>query len=83
MARFGTTRRYIRWTDKEVIGWAEEYVNTQITLEGLEAKIDVSHSTLWWNFVHRLPLLDADLHELVMLTFDSNKHSKVKREEVV
>ena len=63
---------HIRWTDKEVLEWAEEYINTQVTLEELEAKIKVSHSTLWWNFVNRLPRLDMDLYNLVMLTMETN-----------
>lgn len=63
---------HIRWTDKEVLEWATEYVNTKSTIEELEEKLKVSHSTISWNFIHRLPRLDRELYELVMLTMEAN-----------
>ena len=46
---------YTKWTDKEVREWAYEYVaDKRNTLDKLERRLGVSHSTLWWCFQHRL-----------------------------
>lgn len=56
-----------RWKDDEVIGWARRYTaRGYMTLMELEQEIGVSHSTLWWCFQRRLPLLDFNLYEVVM-----------------
>ena len=67
------------WSDDEVIAWAEEYINTECPLDELEENIGVPHSTLWWNFTHRLERLDPDLADLVQLTFEANKKKRGRK----
>lgn len=69
----GTKRR---WHDKDVLEWAEIYVGTCKTLETLEAELKVSHSTLWWNFMHRLPHLDSTLYANVIEMIAIHKEIK-------
>lgn len=46
---------HMKWTDKEVCEWALEYVSDRDnTLEKLEKRFGISHSTLWWCFRNRL-----------------------------
>ena len=48
-----------KWEDYEVVGWARAYLkDSKATLFTLESELNVSHSTLWWCFVHRLPYID-------------------------
>ena len=65
-----------RWTDKEVITWAEIYVNTCKTLDVLEQELKVPHSTLWWNFMHRLPRLNGALYADVVEMIEIHKNMK-------
>lgn len=37
-------------------------MDTCKTLDELEQELKVSHSTLWWNFMHRLPKLNSALY---------------------
>lgn len=65
-----------RWSDKEVLEWAGMYVGTCKTLNVLEQELNVSHSTLWWNFMHRLPKLNAMLYLDVLEMIEIHKEIK-------
>jgi len=67
------TRGYL-WTDRDIKGWAKKYLMKRTTLESLEDKIGVSHSTLWWCFVNRLEYIDVDLYDRVSTKLEDNKH---------
>ena len=70
-------RRYNRWSDCEVLKWANMYVSkTKCTLMYIESMIGVSHSTLWWCFTHRLPNIDYNIYEQVMNRIYYNIHSQ-------
>ena len=62
--------------DREVIKWAELYIARPITFMELEERYDVSHSTIWWNFQHRLPAIDVSLYDRVLEVCDRNKRIK-------
>lgn len=50
-----------KWSDDEVLYWARQYLQPRTTLFILENDIAISHSTLWWCFIHRLPGIDYKL----------------------
>lgn len=68
-----------KWSDKEVLEWAEIYVSTCKTLNVLEQDLNVSHSTLWWNFMHRLPRLNSALYADVVEMIEIHKNMKESR----
>ena len=69
-----------RWKDREVKAWAKAYLKgTRENLMGLEEKLGVSHSTLWWCFQNRLYLIDVGLYVRVLERLDYNKRNKVRR----
>jgi hypothetical protein len=63
------------YTDKEIISWARDYVYDDQTLDRLERRTGIPHSTIWWNFHHTLRDLDYDLYDLTMKRIRVNKHS--------
>lgn len=67
-------RRCINWTTREVKGWAREYLKKRETLFTLEERLGAPHSTIWWNFIHRLEQIDPDLYTRVMIKLKANKH---------
>lgn len=68
-----------KFTDKEVITWAKIYCCGVMTLMDMENCLDVSHSTIWWSFQHRLPLLDVRLYDEVLYVLDCHSHSHVHK----
>ena len=71
-------RRYL-WTDKEIKIWAKKYLKKRETLMTLEQSTEVSHSTLWWCFVHRLEGIDPDLYDSVNDKLELNRRYRRKR----
>ena len=64
-----------KYSEKDIKRWAKKYVATKkATLFSLEDEIGVSHSTIWWNFQHKLEDIDIDLFETVIGKFAVNKH---------
>lgn len=57
--------RFVKHSDAEVETWAKHYTLSQDSLETMEKKINISHSTLWWCFTHRLPNINPRLFALV------------------
>lgn len=72
-------KKHTRWTDEEVLVWAQMYLETGDTFDILEAEIGVPHSTLWWNFMHRLPRIAPDVYDKVLSLIDKHKHNKPRR----
>lgn len=64
------------WTNRQVISWAKKYCKGGVTLMDMEANLQVSHSTIWWNFEHRLPILDPNLYSDVRERMDYNYKNK-------
>ena len=64
------------WTNRQVLSWARYYVSNVVTLVDMENQLGVSHSTLWWCFQNRLPLLDVQLYSKVIEKLDYNKRNK-------
>lgn len=62
-----------KYQEHEVLGWANYYAENVTTLMEMEGKYNVSHSTIWWNFIHRLPWLDYELYQKVLSKIESNK----------
>lgn len=67
--------RNVLWSDDDVRTWAELYVEKAATLEQLEDTLKVSHSTLWWCFMNRLPAIDSGLAQEVYHRISLNRHS--------
>lgn len=72
--------RHNYWADEEIINWASYYVaspfNTVLTVE---ADLGVSHSTVWWCFVHRLIDIDKRLYSRVMSQMDTHSGRRIRR----
>lgn len=67
-------KRSYRWHDKDVKKWARAYTRKRSeTLATLESSLGVSHSTLWWCFVHRLEGIDEGLYVKAMDHIVENK----------
>ena len=71
-----------KYKSADVVKWANYYSRHRITIQGLEDRYGVSHSTIWWSFVNRLPMLDVSLYDMVMETADYNYRNKpvIKRQ---
>lgn len=67
---------YTYHKDKEILKWASYYTNHCITLMEMEERYQVAHSTIWWCFRNRLPLLDVQLYDRVLETLDYNYRNK-------
>ena len=66
--------------DKDVLKWARYYTSRHTTLAEMEDKFGVSHSTLYWVFVNRLPLLDVELYDSVLVSIAfNNTHKPVRK----
>lgn len=68
-----------RWKDSDVLAWATYYLSHNVVLIDMERIFGVSHSTIWWNFQHRLPKLDVTMYDLVLERLDQNKREHVYR----
>lgn len=62
-----------RWSDEDVLNWADLFIDTFKPLVTLEKELGVSHSTIWWNFMHRLEYLDQSKYEDVCILLDLHK----------
>ena len=71
-----------RWSDEDIIRWAEMFIARKMTLMEMEIMIGVSHSTLWWCFTHRLPRIDVDLYDQIGDCFEVNTHFKKYKEGI-
>ena len=60
-------------SDEDVKFWAEVYTELNMTLQEIEEELHISHSTLWWCFIHRLPGIDYRLYEAVLDEISKNK----------
>lgn len=70
------------WDDRDVIKWAKAYTKEKSeTLESLELSLEVSHSTLWWCFQHRLGNIDEKLYLKAMKKLDFNRRKGGRRNE--
>ena len=65
-----------RWSDTDVLYWAQVYVETFESLTVLEKMLGVSHSTIYWNFMHRLEYLDSALYDDVCILIQLHKEVK-------
>ena len=63
-------------SDEDVKFWAEVYTELNMTLSEIEEELKISHSTLWWCFIHRLPGIDYKLYEAVLEEISKNKTCK-------
>lgn len=70
-----------KFSDKHVVRWAKIYRTKEMTLMEMERAFDVSHSTIWWCFQNRLPLLDVTLYDEVLESIDYHKRFKHREEE--
>lgn len=68
-----------RWADETIIAWADLFTSRRITLMEMEALLGVSHSTLWWCFIHRLPRIDTERFDKVSECLTVNIHNKNAR----
>lgn len=55
----------MKWSDKEVVSWAQKYKRPKASLMILEKEIGVPHATLWWCFTRRLEGIDSELFKTV------------------
>ena len=67
-----------KWTDDDVVQWATHYLNWGFTFMDMEKLLKVSHSTIWWCLVNRLPKVRPDLSEPVKSQISQHKHHCVK-----
>lgn len=58
--------RGYKWTDSQIVAWADSYVYEDFTLFGLEEFLGIQHSTIWWCFMNRLEDINPDLYDLVV-----------------
>lgn len=68
-----------RHKDKDVLKWARYYTSRHTTLMEMEEKFGIQHSTLYWVFLNRLPELDVELYDAVLITIAFNKTHKPVR----
>ena len=61
------------YSDWEVKEWAKRYIDGDLTLHGLEGRTGIAHSTIWWNFRHRLMDIDYDLYSKTIKRININK----------
>lgn len=75
---------YRRHPDEDVKFWAEVYTQLDVSLTEIEEAYAVSHSTVWWCFVHRLPYIDYELYQVTMKMIKDHRHRhrSGKRKEV-
>ena len=77
-----STKNY-HYTEEEVKNWANIYLsNEQPFLKTMEIEIGIPHSTIWWNFVHRLPNIDISLYLEVLKQFRKNKGRRRENKKV-
>ena len=69
---------HYKYDDDEVVEWADYYINLGFSLQELEQLLEVSHSTIWWCFMNRLPHIRPDLCPKVGVAI-SNCKKKVGR----
>jgi len=55
----------VKWSDDQVLEWGKIYIESKISLMNMERDLGISHSTLWWCFVNRLPNIDYCLSQKV------------------
>lgn len=67
-------RPYKLYTDKEVEAFSYRYIMTDLTLQQLEDKTGIPHSTMWICFQRRLANINYDLYNAVMKKLEINKH---------
>jgi len=68
-----------KYSGRDVKKWAHRYLKKNTKLMTLEDEFSVSHSTIWWNFQHRLPELDVALYDSVLEKLDFNTRHKMRR----
>ena len=64
--------RAYKHTDVAVLNWAVKYLVPKSTLITLENELSISHSTLWWCFVHRLPNISTVTSQAVNVKLQNN-----------
>lgn len=64
-----------RHSDEDVKFWAEVFTELNITLKEIETQLGISHSTVWWGFMHRLLHIDYDLYEKTMRLLNYHVHN--------
>ena len=69
---------FVKFKHKEndVLKWARCYTSSHITFEEMENKFGISHSTLYWSFMNRLPQLDRELYNKVLASIAFNNAHK-------
>ena len=70
-----------RWTNAEVVSWAQEYLSSKDSFKTLEKRLCVPHSTICWCFQNRLYRIDNRLYLLTLERIDYNKHHGSIRKE--
>lgn len=68
-----------RWKDEDILRWANHYIVIGTPLMRMEVELGVSHSTLWWCFIHRLPDIDTTVYQEVMDRIRINLKNKNRR----
>lgn len=74
--------RNLKHSDEDVRVWAGIFVELGITLTELEEELEISHSTTWWCFVHRLPEIDMGLYNSVMDLLSQHRRNHRRRNSV-
>ena len=70
--------RYRKWTDEQIIRWANLYSLGEDTFLSMENNISVSHSTIYWCFEHKLKNIDSDLYDRCRKQMNANKYTRRK-----
>ena len=73
-----------RWSDDNVVQWAQYYLDWNArgmgcSLKLMERLLGVSHSTIWWCFIHRLPGISSSLNDRVQVQISTRKGARLQR----
>lgn len=69
-----------RWLDANVLDWAN-LVASGMTVWDVERYLGVSHSTVHWNIINRLPRIDVDLFDKCVSVFCVHKKQGGRRSD--
>lgn len=68
-----------KFSDKQVVMWAQLFANSNYTLSDMEECLGVSHSTIWWCFQNRLLYLDITLYWMCLEKLNHHIHNHVHK----
>lgn len=67
-----------RWSNKDIIPWAEEYLKPGENINTLEKRLKVPHATICWCFHNRLPYINLRMYRKVVKKLDLNKYPSIR-----